>query len=67
MNEYCCKCKTHVLPFERWREEQFNLVFCNYCKQKLFDFFKKKYGFIPKWYEPTDEEIENYIKEFLEK
>lgn len=65
MNEYCCKCKTHVLPFERWREEQFNLVFCNRCKQEMYKFFKKKYGFITIGHEPSDEEIEKNIKEFI--
>lgn len=57
---FCCKCGSRLLPFETWREEEYNLAFCAYCKNKLMKFLKSKVKHIP-----TDEEIKKYVFEFL--
>lgn len=75
----CCKCGSHLLDFEVYRETDFNLVFCAYCKTKLKKFLTsklrlKKVSISKKenfdkleivYYPLTDKEIEKYVMEFV--
>ena len=68
-DNFCCKCGSHLLPFETWREEDLDLVFCAYCKAKLMQFLtskvKRHENLVFYYYPLTDAEIEQYVNEFV--